>query len=139
MAEDKSEREELDKLSDDDLAHWQHGWNPEAVRHILAQKEWARRLAMRQLHEQFKLDEKVANTNRRWSIGASLLGVVGTLAGAVIGAKLQGAKATDQTPTAQIVQSTTTTQGLQPSASAPTLSASSAIQGLRASQAAPNQ
>ena len=151
MAKDKSEREafaegfagvsreELEEMSDIELAQLHNGWNPEATRYILAEKEWTRRLAMRQLQEQFKLEEKVANTNRRWSIAAALIGVVGTLAGAVIGAKLQGGTPTGQTPTAQSFQSTTTVQGLQPSASAPTLSASSAIQGLRASQAAPNQ
>ena len=74
MAEDKSERENLEGLSDADLAHWQNGWNPEARRHILAQKEWARRLAMSQLQEQFKLEEKVANANRWWGVWAAVIG-----------------------------------------------------------------
>ena len=151
MPEDKSDRkafaegfagvtqEELEALSEVELAQFQNGWNPEATRDILASKEWERRLAMRQLQEQFKLEEKVANINRWWGIWASVIGVVGTLAGAVIGAKLQGPTATAQTPTAQGFQSATTVRGLQPSASVPTPSESSAIQGLRPSQAAPNQ
>ena len=139
MTEDKSECDELEGLSDVDLAHWQNGWNPEAKRHILAQKEWARRLAMHQLQEQFKLEEQVAKANRWWSIWAAVIGVVGTLAGAVIGAVLQAKLSPSTAQQAPMLQSAPTIQGSQPSATVPIPSASSAIQDLRASQAAPNR
>lgn len=139
MAEDKSERAELEELSDADLAHWQNGWNPEAKRHILAEKEWARRLAMRQLQEQFRLEEQVAKANRWWSVWAAVIGVVGTLTGAVLGAVLQAKLSPSTTPAVQTLQSAPTIQGSQPAATVPTLSASSATPARGASQARPTQ
>ena len=79
-------RKELEAMPDAELAQWQAGWKSGTEKHILAEKEWARRLAMRQLREQFKLEEKVARVNRWWGVGASLIGVVGALAGVWLGA-----------------------------------------------------
>jgi hypothetical protein len=151
MAEDKSvreafaegfagvSREELEQLSDVELAQFQNGWNPEATRHILASREWDRRLAMRQLQEQFRLDERLAEANRWWSIWVAIIGVLATLAGAVIGAVLQARLSPPTAPLAPNPQSEPAAQKLPPPATTPTLSASSATPAPRASQAKPTQ
>ena len=151
MPEDKSDRkafaegfagvtqEELEALSDVELAQFQNGWNPEATRDILASKEWERRLAMRQLQEQFRLEEKLATVNRWWGIGSSLIGVVGTLAGVLLGLWLAPPAASTTASGPAVAPSPAKAPSTLQAASTPTLSASSAIQGLRASQAAPNQ
>ena len=79
---------ELMAMSDAELAVWQAGWRPGTERHILAEKEWARRLSGRQLREQFKLEERLAQRNRWWSVGAAALGVLGTVVGTFLGAHL---------------------------------------------------
>ena len=81
-------RDDLAAMPDAELAQWQAGWKAGTTKHILAEKEWARRLTMRQLHEQFKLEERVARVNRWWGIGASIIGVIGTLGGVWLGVVL---------------------------------------------------
>lgn len=83
----------LEYLPDAELAKWQAGWKSGTDMHILAEKEWARRLAARQLKEQFRLEEQLAKANRWWGIGAASIGVVGTLAGAWLGAHWQSTRA----------------------------------------------
>lgn len=92
---------ELARMSDAELAIWQSGLKPGTDKHILAEKEWQRRTALRQMREQFKLDERIANGNRWWSIAAAAIGIIGTLVGVVLGKWLdlpgQEAKLTSQT------------------------------------------
>lgn len=92
---------ELARMSDAELATLQSGWKPGTDKHILAEKEWQRRTALRQMREQFKLDERIANGNRWWSIAAAAIGIIGTLVGVVLGKWLdspgQEAKLTLQT------------------------------------------
>lgn len=76
---------ELAQMSDVELATWQSGWRPGTDKHILAEKEWQRRIAARELREQFRLEERLANGNRWWSIAAAVIGVVGTLLGVWLG------------------------------------------------------
>lgn len=76
---------ELAQMSDVKLATWQSGWKPGTDKHILAEKEWQRRIAVRELREQFRLEERLANGNRWWSIAAAVIGVIGTLLGVWLG------------------------------------------------------
>lgn len=91
---------ELSKLSDAELADWQSHIPAGLPQHILAEKEWETRIALRHLREQFNLEERLANRNRWWSIAASVIGVIGTLAGVGLGKWLdsssQVAKSTPQ-------------------------------------------
>lgn len=76
---------ELSQKTDAGLATWQSGWKPGTDKHILAEKEWQRRIAARQLREQFRLEERLANRNRWWSIATAVIGVIGTLLGVWLG------------------------------------------------------
>lgn len=76
---------QLSRKPDADLAIWQSEWKPGTANHILAEQEWQRRITVRQLHEQFRLEERIANGNRWWSIVAAVIGVIGTLAGVGLG------------------------------------------------------
>lgn len=76
---------ELSEMPDVELAKWQADWKPGTDKYILAEKEWQRRIAMRELGEQFRLDERLANGNRWWSIAAAGIGVIGTLLGVWLG------------------------------------------------------
>ena len=76
---------ELSQMPDVELATWQSGWKPGTDKHILAEKEWQRRIALRELREQFRLEERLANGNRWWSIAAAVIGVIGTLLGVWLG------------------------------------------------------
>ncbi|MDP3699347.1 MAG: hypothetical protein Q8R72_00415 [Hylemonella sp.] len=78
--------EKLSEKSDPELAIWQKGWKAESAEYILADREWQRRLSMRQLDAQFRLEERLATANRWWTMAATAIGVVGTLAGAWFGA-----------------------------------------------------
>lgn len=78
----------LKEMSDTELAQWQSGYREDTSNYILAEREWANRLASRQLAEQFGLEVKLANTNRWWSIVVACIGVIGVLAGAWLGANL---------------------------------------------------
>jgi hypothetical protein len=78
--------EQLAQKSDAELAIWQKGWKPQSAEYILADREWQRRLAMRQLEEQFRLDERLARANGWWSLRAAAIGVIGALGGAWLGA-----------------------------------------------------
>ena len=92
-------RAELQAMPDSELAHWQSQCKPGDAKHTLAEREWQRRMISHQLAEQFQLDSKLAAAGERAMRFAAILGVVGTLAGAAIGAfatfkagSLQGAQ-----------------------------------------------
>lgn len=93
---------ELSQKSDAGLATWQSGWKPGTDKHILAEKEWQRRIATRQLREQFRLEERLANRNRWWSIATAVIGVIGTLLGVWLGKQSEPIRqaAASQEPTA---------------------------------------
>lgn len=78
--------EQLAEKSDPELAIWQKGWKSESAEYILAEREWQRRLSMRQLEAQFRLEERLAKANRWWAMAVAAIGVIGTLAGAWLGA-----------------------------------------------------
>ena len=129
-------RSELEEMPDVELAQWQAGWKAGTEKHILAEKEWTRRLTMRELREQFKLEEQVARVNRWWSVGAAFIGVVGTLAGAVLGAWWQASSSSAVGATIQAnAPASAIVQGTQQSATQPDLSASTARQAPRAAEA----
>jgi hypothetical protein len=73
-------------MNDLALAEWQAGWKPSTAKYILAEKEWQRRLSIRQLQEQYRLDSKLSAATNRAMQFAAILGVLGTLAGAGLGA-----------------------------------------------------
>ena len=79
-------KSEIEQMTDLALAEWQSGWKPGTAKHILPDKEWQRRLFLRQLQEQFKLDARLAQANISAMRFAAIIGVVGTLAGACLGA-----------------------------------------------------
>ena len=151
MAESKSGREafaeglvgvsrnELEDMPDVELAIWQAGWETGTGKHILAEKEWTRRLSMRQLREQFRLEEQVAKVGRWWSVGAAVIGVVGTLVGAALGAWLQASMSSPITPAARTHPSEAKAQGTPPAAQQPAPSASSPSLAPRAAPAASSQ
>ena len=132
-------RKELEAMSDLALAQWQGGWRQGTDRHILAEKEWTRRLASRQLREQFDLEERIASTNRWWAIAAALVGVLGTLLGAAVGARLQAPSVASTAPEAKTTQSKAKAQELTLSASTPAPSANSASQALLHAPARPSK
>ena len=78
-------KRELEGMSDAKLAQWQAGWKAGTEKHILAEKEWERRIGIRQLREQFNLDSQLARANERAMRFAAVIGVLGTLAGAALG------------------------------------------------------
>lgn len=77
---------ELETKSDSELAEWHAGWRAGTANHILAEREWERRQAIKLMREQFKLDEKLAFANANAMRVAAILSVCATLAGAVLGA-----------------------------------------------------
>ncbi|WCM90637.1 hypothetical protein [Acidovorax sp. NCPPB 3576] len=79
-------RSQLEAMNDLALAEWQSGWKPRTAKDILAEKEWQRRMFVRQLQEQFKLDSKLSEATNRAMQFAAIIGVLGTLAGAGVGA-----------------------------------------------------
>ena len=85
----------LNEMSDSELAKWQSGWRPDTSNYILAEKEWAQRLAIRQLKEQFRLEERLARVNRWWSIGVAVIGVLGVLAGTWFGVYLESSRSSN--------------------------------------------
>jgi hypothetical protein len=80
--------DDLSAMTDATLAEWQAGWQVHTARGILASKEWDRRLAIRQMHEQFQLDQRLMDANVKAMRFAAVLSVLGTLAGAALGAYL---------------------------------------------------
>lgn len=75
---------DLENMTDEQLANWQGGWQANTPKYILAEKEWERRM----ISHEFSLQKQLAAANQRWSIIAAIIGVVGTLAGAVLGGYL---------------------------------------------------
>ena len=76
ILKDKMQRitsKSLSKMSDSDLAFWQSGFEHQDPRYRMAEHEWQRRLIAAQV-----------NSSRF----AALLGVIGTLIGAVVGSTL---------------------------------------------------
>ena len=129
----------LADMPDVDLAKWQSGYPADSAHYVLAEREWQRRMIQHQLTIQYKLEEEVAKVNRWWGMGAAIIGVVGTLAGAALGAWWQAqspapASATTQAPlmsaaTVQVMQqrpsqATPSSTGASQAALAPKLAAS---------------
>jgi hypothetical protein len=108
---------ELAAMPDAELAQWQAGWKPGTEKHILAEKEWVRRLTTRQLQEQYRYEERLARANRWWSIGAATLGIVGTLAGAWFGAHLEGAKTSEHSQSSAVVSPSAASKPIAPGSS----------------------
>jgi len=78
-------RSELEAMNDPQLAQWHAGWKPGTAHHILAEKEWQRRLSTRQLQEQFKLDARLAEAAEKSNKFTMRCVVAATLVGAFIG------------------------------------------------------
>lgn len=72
---------DLSKLNDDELATWQASYKQNSALFILGEKEWEKRL----ISHQFSLHSKLAATNNRWMIASSIIGLVGTILGAILG------------------------------------------------------
>lgn len=72
---------ELAAMTDDELASWQVGWTPETANHILAEKEWQRRM----LTHEFGMNRQLAEYAARWQRFSAFVGVIGTLIGAISG------------------------------------------------------
>ena len=113
---------ELAQKSDVELATWQSGWTPGTDKHILAEKEWQRRIALRELKEQFRLEERLANGNRWWAIAAATISVIGTLLGVWLGRQLEPIC---QAATPQVSATTPTWSTQQPATSTTAKSAAS--------------
>jgi hypothetical protein len=97
----------LARMPDAELATWQSGWKPGTDKYILAEKEWQRRIALRELREQFKLEERLATSNRWWAMAAAVIGVIGTLAGVGLGKWLDSpTQGTSVIPQAQLPSQT---------------------------------
>lgn len=77
---------DLETKTDTELAEWHSGWKPGTALHILAEREWERRHSIKMMHEQFKLDERLAEVNVKAMRFATILSVCASLAGAVLGA-----------------------------------------------------
>ena len=76
---------ELEAMSDDALADWQAGIPNGTSASILGEREWQRRLMTKQLHEQFRLDTRLAEAAERANRFTMLCVVAATLVGAIIG------------------------------------------------------
>ena len=77
---------DLETKTDAELAEWHSGWRPGTAFHTLAEREWERRQSIRTMHEQFKLDERLAEVNARAMRFATVLTVCASLAAAALGA-----------------------------------------------------
>jgi len=78
--------QDLERMTDSELALWHSRYVATEARERLAAYEWQRRLAARQLEERFGLDEKLHRTNRWWQIVTAAIGVTAAIAGATTGA-----------------------------------------------------
>lgn len=72
---------ELAAMTDDELASWQAGWKTDTANHILAEKEWQRRM----LTHEFGLNRQLAEYAAKWQRFSAYVGVIGTLVGAALG------------------------------------------------------
>ena len=72
---------EMAAMTDDELASWQAGWKLETANHILAEKEWQRRM----LTHEFGMNRQLAEYAARWQRFSAYVGVIGTLIGAISG------------------------------------------------------
>ena len=73
-------------MTESELAQWQSILKIGEPKHILAEREWQRRMISHQLTAQYELDAKLAAANERAMRFAAIIGVMGTLAGAGLGA-----------------------------------------------------
>ena len=124
---------ELAQMPDVELATWQSGWKPGTDKHILAEKEWQRRIALRELREQFRLEERLANGNRWWSIAAAVIGVIGTLLGVWLGKQSEPSRQA----VAPQVSATTATGPIQQSAASTTATSAASATALLPTNKAP--
>lgn len=119
-------REDFEAMPDSELAQWQSNQQRGTPKYTLAEHEWQRRMISHQLKEQYDLDARLAkaveahaaalaNESREhaerlsrvtgwYTIAAALVGVIGTLSGALLGLLLQ---ATPQSAPQHITQSPT--------------------------------
>lgn len=87
----------LINMSDDELAKFQEGCQPDSYPYIIAEKEWQRRERI----EQHKLDLDLINKQVKWMKFSAILGVVSVIIGAVVGAYLQKNWSQQPQPTIQ--------------------------------------
>jgi predicted DNA repair protein MutK len=93
---------DLRPLTDSALAQFQEESERQDNRRrvFLSEREWERRMIEHQLREQFALDERLAAASKRsaqqlaaanhwWALAAAVVGVLGTIAGAWLGAYWQ--------------------------------------------------
>ncbi len=118
----------LSDMPDVELSQWQSGFPSDSAQYILAEREWQRRMISHQLTEQFALDSKLAEGNERAMRFAAFIGVVGTLAGAAVGAfatfKTSSGQTSLQASQPQAQAELGTSKALSKSATAPASSAS---------------
>ena len=119
---------ELLELADVELAQLQAQYPSGSAQGILAEKEWQRRLSVRQLQEQFRLDSRLAEATNNAMKFAAIIGVVGTLTGAGLGAYSTLKASSGQTspsatqPQAQAIPGMSTTPPTPAKAPAPAAS-----------------
>ena len=140
-------------MPDSELAQWQSTLKAGEPKHILAEREWQRRMLSHQLEKQYDLDARLAKgaeshaerivqssqlhaaelnrSNRIWSVWVAVIGIVATLLGAWYGAKWQS-KQDNQTATASFQPAVRQSELLPASQSQ--VPQGSASQALRASQ-----
>ena len=95
-------QEELERMSDTNLAVWQANNAPQEAREHLAKYEWQRRAAERQMAARFALDKQLAKTGRMWGLLVAAIGVGGALLGVIVGNALK--QESPPKPAAQIQQ-----------------------------------
>jgi hypothetical protein len=85
---------DLESMSDGALADWQANRQTGTALSILGEREWQRRLMVKQLREQFDLNSRLAEASERANRFTMLCVVAATIVGAIIGggATLIGAK-----------------------------------------------
>lgn len=91
---------ELQKMSDMELSKWQAGWKERTDKDFLAKAEWRRRDKLEQhnlnkeiIKHQHELNLQVVEVQRkitfRTSLLVALVGFLGIIVGAIVGAVLQ--------------------------------------------------
>ncbi len=75
----------LSVKTDAELAQWQSGWKTHTADWILADREWQRRVNLRQLNQQYQFDMRLAAATERANKFTMICIVIATLIGALIG------------------------------------------------------
>lgn len=122
-------QEELEAMSDTNLALWQAENNKPQAREHLAKYEWQRRIAERQMAARFALDQKLASGNRWTALGCAIIGAAVALAGVFIGHELKTntqATLAAQQPAPKIAPPPPSSEGVEPLRIAPAESPKSA-------------